>query len=446
MATTAERLQLFCEFLENRLHTSSFWLLRRMMEEFYVGKEHTLQDFMRLGATVVSVMPVERTGPRHLNTAARLLAAQRADNGNNEDITGTNTSTGQTEESPCFFLFLYGRVATKNILWLREMFREFCKGEDAVVQEFVRCAYAAIAVIPVDVQALCMAPLPPPPLAVEIASRPLTTQIDTPSSAAPSPSSLHRKRSKETGPEQQGDDEANGGPARKKTRKATTSSQAKEAVAGVVELDNPSLLESDLRTSILTEFERLEAKEPWKEIFQPEKLSMPFSRVRHPDLYSGLKDFWLKYGRAVWERNFWAPLSRQRTWQSHTNRRCRQISMVKFFEKKVIMPVYKKLGASFFVTMDARAPRNGWFYFDQAVDLFTLAQRYGLPACLEYMESQSFKRFPETPGQSRKFLVRGNGKSRSMWSSSERLKPILAEIEAYVANKDDSSNPSSSQT
>eukprot|EP00644_Phytophthora_capsici_P012177 jgi/Phyca11/119509/e_gw1.38.264.1 len=376
MATTAERLQLFCEFLENRLHTSSFWLLRRMMEEFYVGKEHTLQDFMRLGATVVSVMPVERTGPRHLNTAARLLAAQRADNGNNEDITGTNTSTGQTEESPCFFLFLYGRVATKNILWLREMFREFCKGEDAVVQEFVRCAYAAIAVIPVDVQALCMAPLPPPPLA----------------------------------------------------------------------LDNPSLLESDLRTSILTEFERLEAKEPWKEIFQPEKLSMPFSRVRHPDLYSGLKDFWLKYGRAVWERNFWAPLSRQRTWQSHTNRRCRQISMVKFFEKKVIMPVYKKLGASFFVTMDARAPRNGWFYFDQAVDLFTLAQRYGLPACLEYMESQSFKRFPETPGQSRKFLVRGNGKSRSMWSSSERLKPILAEIEAYVANKDDSSNPSSSQT
>ncbi|KAK1931821.1 hypothetical protein P3T76_012753 [Phytophthora citrophthora] len=375
-----QKLQLFCEFLENRLHTSSFALLRRMMADFCAGNEHTLQDFMRLGAAVVSVMPVERTGPRHLNAAAGLLAAQRAENVRDEGV--TDTPNEQQEDNSCFFLYLYARVATKNILWLREMFREFCQGDDTVVREFVRCAYAAIVVIPVDVRALCMAPLPPPPLAIEAASRFPTTRMDTLLSGTPS--------------------------------------------------------------SILTVFKRVEAKEPRKEIFKPENLSMPFSRVRHPELYSVLKEFWLKYGRAVWERNFWAPLSRQRTWQLHTNRRCRQLSLVNFFEKNVITPVYKKLGASFFVTMDARSPRNGWFYFDQAVDLFTLAQRYGLATCLEYIESQAFKRFPEAPGQSRTFVLRRNGKSRSMWSSSEQLKPILAEMEAYEAKSDKSSNLPSS--
>ncbi|KAL3662762.1 hypothetical protein V7S43_012165 [Phytophthora oleae] len=442
-------LLLFCDFLENRLQTSSLALLRRMMADFSAGNEHTLQDFMRLGASVVSVMPVERTGPRHLNEAARLLAAQQEDNVRDDGVTSVDLPTGQNGNHLCFFLYLYARVATKNILWLCDMFREFCQGDDAVLREFVRCAYAAIAVIPVDIQALCMAPLPPPPLATACRSFP-TTQMDASSPATPSAPSPQRKRSREAGLQQQADGEdpgAKDGRARKQARrKVAMPSQAKEAVAATFELDDTSLLETDVRTSILETFKRLEAKEPWKEIFQLENLSMPFSRVRHPELYSALKVFWLKHGRAVWERKFWAPLSRERTQELHNQRRFRQIKVVNFFEGKVITPVYNKLGASFFVTMDARAPRDGWFYFDQAVDLFTLAQRCGLSACLQYMESQAFKRFPVAPGQSRKFHVRGNGKSRSMWSSSERLKPILAEIEASEAKPDDSSNLPSSQT
>ncbi|OWY91691.1 hypothetical protein PHMEG_00039627, partial [Phytophthora megakarya] len=152
----------FCDFLEHRLHTSNVALLRRIMRDFYAGNEHTLQDFMRLGASAVTVMPVERKGPQHVKEAQRLLTEQIEQTTPSE---AANTEAGQPEL--CVFRFLLARVATKNILWLRDLFHEFCQGRDEMLREFVRRGNVPISLLPVDIQALCMAPLPPPPLMMD---------------------------------------------------------------------------------------------------------------------------------------------------------------------------------------------------------------------------------------------------------------------------------------
>ncbi|KAG7376481.1 hypothetical protein PHYPSEUDO_013314 [Phytophthora pseudosyringae] len=423
------RLLLFCDFLENRLHTLSLALLRRVLVDFYAGNEHTLQDFMRLGASVIAVMPVERKDRRHQKEASRLLAGQKGDT--------CNASGGH--DTLCVFRYLSARVATKNILWLRDMFHEFCGGEDAVLREFLRRGNEAISVLPVDIQALCMAPLPPPPLLAETTLSTSETEPSTATSSevAPSPTlSPQRKRSRGLGSSGgEGRETGAGGRTAKQSRRASVTALEKEA-----EVAPPPLPADEICTAIMSALKRSEAKEPWKEIFKPGNLSMPFSRVRYPKLAAALQKFWQIHARAVWERRFWSPLARSLTIKLHSQRKSRQYKALSFFEKKVISPVYHELGATFFVELDQRAPpRSGWFYYDQAIDLFTLAQRHGLPTCLQYMESEAFKRFPAVPGQSRKYYSRANGKSRSMWSSAEALRPILNEIVALKTKTIDSS-------
>lgn len=135
-------LLLFCDFLENRLHTSNLLLLRRMFSDFCVGNEHTLQDFIRLGASIVTVMSMERTSRVYREEAARLLAQQIKENSDAQQF------------QLCVFRYLSARVATKNIFWLRDMFLEFCNGDDALVRAFVSRGNEVVSVIPVDIQAL----------------------------------------------------------------------------------------------------------------------------------------------------------------------------------------------------------------------------------------------------------------------------------------------------
>lgn len=430
----------FCNFLENLLHTSSLALMRRMITDFYAGNEHTLQDFMRLGATVISVMPVKRTSPRKLKEAARLLAEQKKEN--EVDINGQRqTQMGTPTSPPCVFRYLSARVATRNVLWLRDIFHEYCHGEAALLHEFVRRGDQAISVIPVDIQALSMVPLPPPPLSVdptcsgamEEIGAPFTVTSSEVTSLSTQPAQRKRSRGHESEQQSSGENQkASDDRTRKVSRRVSVSGQETDAVvATTLSLNPASLSEAVVRASIMDALERLEAKEPWKEVFNPDKLSLPFSRVRYPQLAAALQTFWQKNARAVWERKFWAPLSRSRNLDLHNQRRCRQLKAGTFFERKVILPIYNELGAFFFVEMDQRPkPQSGWYYFEQAVDLFTLAQRYGLHACLQYLESEAFKRFPVGPGKNRNFYGRMNGKSRSMWSSVESLRSVLDEIVA----------------
>ncbi|CAI5731061.1 unnamed protein product [Peronospora destructor] len=211
-------LLVFCDYLENRLHTSSVSLLRRILLDFYAGNEHTLLDFMRLGASVVSVMPMERTNPRHRKEATRLLTQQkkRDNNVHNKHETSNQVdiffrptpmdTIGSQQLEACVFRFLSARVATKNILWLRDMFYEFCKGEDAMLHEFVMRGNEPICVIPVDIQALGMAPLPPSPLTLDTVSKMKTDTSTSTSSQVTTPLrtlSPQRKRRREKERQQQ---------------------------------------------------------------------------------------------------------------------------------------------------------------------------------------------------------------------------------------------------
>lgn len=272
-----------------------------------------------------------------------------------------------------------------------------------------------ISVIPVDIQALCRAPLPPPPLMVdsEAAASSTTTQ--------PPP----RKRPRVLEQNSNGHSEAAAAAAvtdaverraRKQTRAEAVLAPAKGDA--IVAATNPTvegpILPSDdeIRTAIMNALERVEAKEPWKQAFNFADMSMPFdSPEKYPKLVVVLQEFWETCAQAVWERQFWAPLSRERYHELHTLRRGRQSRAQNSFEKNIIPLVYKEFGAAFFVRLDQSAERHcSWYYLDQVVDLFTLAQRCGLATCLKYIESEAFTRFPVAPGVTRNFFLRANGK------------------------------------
>lgn len=160
---TLARLLVFCDFVENFLHTTNLALLRRIFNDFYNGNEHTLQDFMRLGASVISVMPLKKKRSRHVKEAARLLAEQKRPSIYETDQETTRqrqTRKHASRSQLCVFYYLSARVATKNILWLRDVFHEFCRGDDAMLREFVHRGSEVISIIPVDIQAMGIAPQP----------------------------------------------------------------------------------------------------------------------------------------------------------------------------------------------------------------------------------------------------------------------------------------------
>ncbi|TDH71857.1 hypothetical protein CCR75_009060 [Bremia lactucae] len=343
--TALSRQLLFYDYLEKYLETSSLALFRRILHDFYAHHEHTLQDFIRLGATVISVLPFERKD--HIKEAARLLADHKASNTTNELV-----------ESTCVYAYLTARVATRNILWLRDMYREFWKGENTLLREFVRRGSEAISVIPVDIQALNDSIQP-----VLIASEGEVTATDAMKTF--SVSSLNRSKAP-----------------------LFHEFEAIQAIGS---------MPACTRRRIWNTFKRLEVKEPWKLVFQFEKLTMPFSMEQYPQVLANLEVFWNEHARAVWERNFWLPRSDFDTLELHNQRRLRQCKALLFFEQHVLTPLlHRDHGAAFIDAINERAEElSGWFYCHPAVNLMSLAQRYGVSRCLQYIESEAFERFPD---------------------------------------------------
>ncbi|KAE8982587.1 hypothetical protein PR003_g25115 [Phytophthora rubi] len=374
-------LLLFCDFLENRLHTSNLLLLRRMLSDFFAGNEHTLQDFIRLGASLVAVMPMERTRRCYREEAARLLTQQR-----------------QMKEKPqpqlCVFRYLSARVATKNIFWLRDMFQEFCSGHDALLRAFVSRGNEVVSVIPVDIQALQY--------------NSMATQWQT----GPSLQwRLEHEQQREScsDSEEEDDDEI------------TTLAE----LASVASIPPPM---NDLCTCIMEVLDRVEEQEPWNRVFDPDTLPLPFSGVTRSKSAAALKKFWAKHARAVWERPFWAPLVSMSDRRRHSARKRRQAEARRDFET-VMMSVHEEFGAEFFVQLDQRTkPHKGWWYVEPVQDLLLIAQHVGLAACLNYIESQALQRFPISPGSEVRTGNPNNGKSKSMWSISSAMGSILREI------------------
>lgn len=376
-------LLLFCDFLEHRLLTSNLVLFRRMLSDFFAGNERTLQDFIRLGASIVTIMPMGRTQQIHQQEAARLLTQKQQMSGDSKQ-----------HSHLCVFRYLSARIATKNIFLLHGMFEEFSAGGDSLISEFVRRGTEVISVIPVDI--------PPQP-----------------------GSSLLKL------PEEQ---------SFSRGRKQVEQEDSEEDEDEIVTLDELNLVTAMPPTStdrcvcIIEVLEQIEQQEPWKRVFNPDTLPVPFSGAKRHKLFAALNDFWTENGRAVWERHFWGPLVKLPNQHRRYLRKARQAKARGAFNV-VMTLVYKELGASFFVQMDQRAkPHKGWWYSAPVQTLDSIAQHFGMAACVDYMETQAFKRFPLVPGGNSRLPKRDAHKSKSMWATSSDMAPILHDICAAKAS------------
>uniref|UniRef100_A0AAV1UV58 Uncharacterized protein n=1 Tax=Peronospora matthiolae TaxID=2874970 RepID=A0AAV1UV58_9STRA len=185
----------------------------------------------------------------------------------------------------------------------------------------------------------------------------------------------------------------------------------------------------------------IEAKAPWKTVYN--NLPVPFDETNHPILAKKLSQFWRKHSRAVWERNFWAPMSRKLNLADFNKRNNRQFSAKTAFES-LIVSVYGELGAAFFVKLDKEKPRHpGWWYYGPVVALFALHQIKGAEAMWNYVDSEALKRFPDcklpvplTAANSGAIRSRYKGESRSMWMANHYMTMvILREIEELKAEQ-----------
>ncbi|KAL4163137.1 hypothetical protein KRP22_015015 [Phytophthora ramorum] len=187
--------------------------------------------------------------------------------------------------------------------------------------------------------------------------------------------------------------------------------------------------------------EPFEAQIPWEAVYS--NLPAPFDEPKHPELSRKFRKFWRAHGRAVWERNFWPPMSRKLSLLLFNKRNNRQLTAKNAFES-IIISAYKELGAEFFVMLDTHKPRHpGWWYRGPVVALFALQQIKGESAVWDYVQKEALERFPDcrlalplkapNSGAVSKCHKRD---SESMWMANHQLTPeILLAIAALKAGQ-----------
>ncbi|TYZ58600.1 hypothetical protein PybrP1_011429 [[Pythium] brassicae (nom. inval.)] len=411
MALLCEPMATFCAFLENRAATENIPLLYAIATEFAEGSERTLHQFVDLAVNLVVVLPQDVTEPEKRTAAARLLQAQR-ESPARPDASGV-------------LAFLDHRLVTKNMALFRLIHAEFLEGREDALAAFVR-GEEAISIVP-----LYREPASQPPH--------WSTYAAPPQYGAPQlgeshycPQSFHTAYSPAAGSAGYGHTLSRydlyfpasythaAAPPPAPRAADTRASRSLDDAAPVPAKKRPPL--DELRD----EFYRVEARKPWEQVFHAD-LAMPFES---PKLRAALEHFVRHHGQALWERLFWLPFSKRHDEVLRSQRARRQQSAKKIFLRRVVIPAYKLLGASFFVALDARtSPCDGWWYRRPVVNLGKLCSTKGLAYCLKYLREQALERFPD-PHVKRVSKARGHHAwSTSMWSSDTMVAHILQHIQ-----------------
>jgi hypothetical protein len=132
-AEEAASLILFVEYLSYRLETQNLELLKRIIQEFAQGKRKTLLDFIRLGANLIVICPIEISDQKAQEKAQQLLQMNKT----------------QSKFTTRFFSFLHDQVDTRNLELLEMMYGEFLRGkEDTLMNIFVQFAAEVMSIIP----------------------------------------------------------------------------------------------------------------------------------------------------------------------------------------------------------------------------------------------------------------------------------------------------------
>ncbi|RLN94849.1 hypothetical protein BBJ28_00016361 [Nothophytophthora sp. Chile5] len=226
--------------------------------------------------------------------------------------------------------------------------------------------------------------------------------------------------------------------------KSTRSSPKSPAKSTKKQL-KPSKLREEVhrqQLELVRKLQPFEAMNPWDAVFAD--LPMPFDEERYPALARQLHVFWRTHARAVWERNFWRPVSRDRNAFEHNLRNNRQLKAKSAFER-VTVAAYQALGAPFFVKLDSETPNHpGWWFRGPIVSLFALQQLQGEDACWRYVKHQLTDRHPDCslplPLESMNSAAIRNyhvSPSRSMWATTHQMVPrILREIAVLKAEQE----------
>ncbi|EGZ14539.1 hypothetical protein PHYSODRAFT_508721 [Phytophthora sojae] len=203
----------------------------------------------------------------------------------------------------------------------------------------------------------------------------------------------------------------------------------------------PAEAAPEQQLQLTRKMEAFEAQIPWEAVFG--NLPLPFEEEKHPELAKKLHRFWHKHSRAVWERKFWAPMSRKMNAFAFNKRNNRQISAKNAFET-IILAAYEQLGAAFFVRLDMQQPRHpGWWYRSPVVALFALQEVKGEDAVWDYVKNDALERFPDCklpiPIKATNYGAVQNchkSASESMWMANHPLTPTwLGEIAALKAKQ-----------
>ncbi|CAI5739648.1 unnamed protein product [Hyaloperonospora brassicae] len=232
---------------------------------------------------------------------------------------------------------------------------------------------------------------------------------------------------------------------------ALTGSQGKRMRKRTAEISNERPRKRDklivseekcrIQTDLAQKLKTFEAKAPWKTVYG--NLPVPFDETEYPVLAKKFAQFWRRHSRAVWERNFWAPMSRKLNLADFNRRNNRQFTAKTAFES-LIVSVYETFGAAFFVKLDTQKPRHpGWWYYGPVVALFALHQIKGEEAMWEYVTREVLERFPDcklpvplTAANSGAIRSRYKGESGSMWMANHYLTTtILREIDELKARQ-----------
>lgn len=147
----------------------------------------------------------------------------------------------------------------------------------------------------------------------------------------------------------------------------------------------------DRQRALAAKVMAIEKGEPWKVVFA--NVPAPFDESRYPRLSGRYRAFWRTHARAVWERNFWVPLSHKVDPVNYNARNNRQLSSKNSFET-ITIAAYQQLGPEFFVQLDQQR-HPGWWYRRPILALYALEELQGEAAVLEFVEKNMYKRFPD---------------------------------------------------
>ncbi|TMW58864.1 hypothetical protein Poli38472_007009 [Pythium oligandrum] len=394
----------FCDFLEERVQVRDLQMLRDIACEFLAtGDSPTLLQFVDTGVSLIVILPLNAVGnsPMH---AAKTLRRRR------ERVRRDIKLTMASEKTQCdqVFGFLAQRVATRSLDWLDTIFHEFCHGVDKTIREFIALQMFAINILPYAL-----------PVVNENDSATDTTRA-TVDSTPPKPVATPTKKTK-------------------RSTRSVASSCASEASASDTEADKSVkarpknfAIRLGRNRQIQARLTAFEKKKPWEHLFHPD-LDCPFDRTQHTHLVELWRAFWDAHARAVWERNFWSPISRKYDPVEHAQRKARQSTACHAFEQ-LMCRVYDTLGAQFFVDLDRRPRRHeGWWYRCRPVNIGWIYSYYDEDTCWKYVESQRNARFPRLSQSASWQLQQDGSGSFSMWSITQECAHILTEIQQIKA-------------